>query len=577
MKKNILLCLVGYLCLCVPTSTLLAQVADSPGADFLHRSSPTVPQSMRDTHRGGETRSDTFTPGFGLADTTYSAGQGGGSSAAAVGEAYIYGEVISGSPLDTAHLTVWNHFLDKRQWDPVPIRLKEPLQEGNIFEGSFGKRVFEFSVPILDTVQIFSLSLDRNRILNEYLIEEGDSIRLLINLRTGQTLFSGTSGPKYNAQHLINQSLEASRADQVPAMITTAENRKSMTDSYPEMYQKSLENKSTVRKSLRFIETRRDSLLWLRDLSKTDPFTHPAWNLLQSQSKELGDRFSEIIPSRIFGRLLANYYKFAQSFAGLGEEALRTMDSPEIALGKFKEETGFNPHAPELVDLLLARSNALAVHQSTNLFSQFDKLPPSVRDRIYGKFLMANAQDYAISAQYFDHAVTTVETPWIRELIRDMRDHMVKGADLSQYTFKGTDGYPVSISEFEGKLVLVNFWLSGCKYCYEEFQNVLHPTEEYFKDDPRVRFLSVSADRVPALWKNTLQKGGYTSEESIPVYAGLEHSILKDLGISGYPRKVLLGPEGELIAFQDLPRDQESLIRLINEKLESFNPQPIVQ
>ena len=61
MKKTLLICFLASPCLF--GSTLTAQVADSPGADFLHRSSPSVPFGLRDTHRGGETRSDTLAIG----------------------------------------------------------------------------------------------------------------------------------------------------------------------------------------------------------------------------------------------------------------------------------------------------------------------------------------------------------------------------------------------------------------------------------------------------------------------------------------------------------------------------------
>ncbi|WP_157366838.1 TlpA family protein disulfide reductase [Algoriphagus vanfongensis] len=53
MKKLLLLCLLGGVCL--PISTLTAKVADPPGADLLlHRSMP---------HRGGDSRSDTLSIG----------------------------------------------------------------------------------------------------------------------------------------------------------------------------------------------------------------------------------------------------------------------------------------------------------------------------------------------------------------------------------------------------------------------------------------------------------------------------------------------------------------------------------
>ncbi|WBL43558.1 DUF3738 domain-containing protein [Algoriphagus halophytocola] len=61
MKKLILICLLGLLCL--PTSTSTAQVADSPGADLPHRSTPQFSSGMGETHRGGDSRSDTLSIG----------------------------------------------------------------------------------------------------------------------------------------------------------------------------------------------------------------------------------------------------------------------------------------------------------------------------------------------------------------------------------------------------------------------------------------------------------------------------------------------------------------------------------
>ena len=79
MKKLVLLCFLGGVCLLGSKLKAQSGVAESPivGADFLHRSQP---------HRGGETRSDTLPEDFDLVD--YSGqGQEGESSSAEVGEA----------------------------------------------------------------------------------------------------------------------------------------------------------------------------------------------------------------------------------------------------------------------------------------------------------------------------------------------------------------------------------------------------------------------------------------------------------------------------------------------------------
>ncbi len=103
MKKLLLLCFLAALCL--PGSSLKAQsgVAESPtGADFLHRSSPTVPHGLRDTHRGGETRPDMLQEGecSSASSDTLSIGD-------QIPEGMVFRHVLNndGEPLDFDRLT----------------------------------------------------------------------------------------------------------------------------------------------------------------------------------------------------------------------------------------------------------------------------------------------------------------------------------------------------------------------------------------------------------------------------------------------------------------------------------------
>ncbi|WP_111672699.1 TlpA family protein disulfide reductase [Algoriphagus litoralis] len=556
-----------------------SKVADSPGAELLHRSdSP---------NRGGEILPDTFSLiDFGLVDKHLGAGAGkeannlqpapltvsqGPESHASDGlTAYIYGEVILDpeSRLDTAKLTTWPHFLSVKHDTPPPIKLKCPLVKGNLFEGSLGKQVFEFSLDLTDTVQPFSIALQTNLILDQYLIEAGDSIKVQINLRKGKILFGGPTGPKYQAQHFIRSALESSQWDQPPAMITSTSAKNQMMQTHSEMYQKAEERASSVRNSLRFIESKEDSLNWLRLISQVDFQGHPAWQILESQKVDLGKSMETILASEIAARQVISFYRFMHSFSTLDKEAFPLTQNPEQFLQTVKDRFGWSHRSPELVAALLSRSNVLAYHNKNGLFDQFDLLPPLLRDRLYGKFMVENVQKYTIEEKSFDRAIATVGVPWIQELIGEMKSHLVKGADLSSYSFLSPDDTEVSLSEFDGKLVLMNFWISGCKYCLDEFQNVIYPAEQFFQDDPRVVFLSVSADGDTQLWEKTLSQGKFTSELSQPVYAGNNHDVLSDLGISAYPKKILLGTAGQLLSFQDIPSDSEQLIRLIQKNLE---------
>ncbi|SFU01826.1 AhpC/TSA family protein [Algoriphagus locisalis] len=543
MKKIILICLLGYLC--VPTSTSTAQVADSP-------------------------------PGQNLVYSLGNPGQEGESSSASVGEAYIYGEVVGKQLSDTVYLASWTHFLDDDQQNPAPLQQQSELMRGNLFEGSYGKQVFEFNLPVTDAVSLFSLRLDKFPVLKNYLIAAGDSIKLLIDLRAGQVLFTGPSGPKYQAQHLIRQSLEASRQDQDPVMVSSPSGKEKMISRYPEMYQKAQEEASGLRKSLRFITNRADSLYQVESLALTDPFSHPAWSLLESQTPFLGEQFASLISSRIIAAQLLPFFRSARAYADLGKQVFELTQEQREFLLEAKERFGWNAQAPELIEILLLERYLTALREGTTLFFQYDQMEQPIRDRLYGKYLASNIEHRAISPEAFAHAGQTVQTPWILDMIRDMQDHLVAGADLSGYSFADEAGDRVNLQQFEGKLVLVNFWLSGCVYSQAEFENVVHPAEEHFKNDKRIVFLSVSADPRKTIWLNTLGTGEFTSALSLPVYAGVEHAMMRDMGIHSYPRKVLLGTEGQLLAFQDLPRDAASLISILEESLESIpSPQPL--
>jgi hypothetical protein len=489
-----------------------------------------------------------------------------------VRNAYIYGEVASSTPNDTAYISVWPRFIHEKQWNPAPVQMKFPLQIGNLFEGSYGKRVFEFTLPVTDSVSVFSLSLDRYPILENYLLEAGDSIKVLIDLRKGQTLFVGPSGAKYQAQHLIYQALEASQQDQDPVMVSTPAGVERMVARNPEMYQKALLEKSSLRKSIRFIQTRADSLFLISSQKVDFPFRHPAWVLYESQKQIIGAQFAQIIPSRIIAHQLLPFFRSARSYSDLGQPVFEQLPTQIAALTQARERYGWDPRAPELIELLLHERYLTALETSTKLFPQFDQMDPEIRDRLYARYLVSTIEHRAMSREAFEHADHTVSSPWIRELIFQMQNHLVVGANLSPHTFIGMDGIPIGVKDLEGKLVLINFWLSGCTYSEAEFEKVIRPTQEHFKDNDRVVFLSASADPRQSVWKNTVESGELTSDYSLSVYAGPDHPMIRGMGIHSYPRKVLLDPRGRLLGFQDLPRNAKDLIQLLEQELASIQP-----
>jgi thiol-disulfide isomerase/thioredoxin len=88
------------------------------------------------------------------------------------------------------------------------------------------------------------------------------------------------------------------------------------------------------------------------------------------------------------------------------------------------------------------------------------------------------------------------------------------GADLSGLKFKDAKGKTVSLADFEGKVIFLNFWATWCAPCLAEMPSVNKLYEKY-KDDGEVVFLLVDADSDFAKSQAYMDRKKY----ALPVYA----------------------------------------------------------
>ena len=118
------------------------------------------------------------------------------------------------------------------------------------------------------------------------------------------------------------------------------------------------------------------------------------------------------------------------------------------------------------------------------------------------------------------------------------------GSMAVDFTQADTASKPVSLSQFKGKYVLIDFWASWCRPCRAENPNVVSAYQTY--KDKNFTVLGVSLDQQKANWVQAINADKLTwSHVSDLQY--WNNAVAKIYGIQSIPANILIGPDGKII------------------------------
>ncbi len=122
-----------------------------------------------------------------------------------------------------------------------------------------------------------------------------------------------------------------------------------------------------------------------------------------------------------------------------------------------------------------------------------------------------------------------------------------KGAAPLPIAGKDLDGKPVTVAQYKGKVLLIDFWATWCGPCVAEVPNVVKAYNKYHAKGFDV--LGVSLDRAPD--KAKLQK--FLKDQKMPwrqIFDGKfwEAANAKAWGVQSIPFMVLIGKDGKIAA-----------------------------
>lgn len=114
---------------------------------------------------------------------------------------------------------------------------------------------------------------------------------------------------------------------------------------------------------------------------------------------------------------------------------------------------------------------------------------------------------------------------------------------LYDLSFMTTDAQVVSLDQYRGKVILLNFWATWCPPCIKEMPSMQRLYEQFDRNDFEIVAIS-AGESVTSVESFLLELG---AELTFPILIDEKGLSFEELGIRGLPTSYLFDRNGELI------------------------------
>jgi cytochrome c biogenesis protein CcmG/thiol:disulfide interchange protein DsbE len=162
---------------------------------------------------------------------------------------------------------------------------------------------------------------------------------------------------------------------------------------------------------------------------------------------------------------------------------------------------------------------------------------------------------------------TGTESASNTETAKDSSTTETEKAYANDFTLLDLEGNEVSLHDFEGKIVVLNFWATWCPPCRAEIPDFVDTYNAY--KDKGIQFLGVSDDDVKSL-------NDFTKEYKInypTLIDGSKDTIMGKWGITAIPTTFVLNGNGEVFFNQVGMMTKDMLTKAIDAALQAESGQ----
>ncbi len=208
----------------------------------------------------------------------------------------------------------------------------------------------------------------------------------------------------------------------------------------------------------------------------------------------------------------------------------------------------------------------ISIYETQTKMDYTERFELLATDRQKGEILAQSAlsriKDYPLAEEFNQKYSKYFVTPSLKERLENKIRELFKayeGQKTIDFTYPDVNGKMVSLSDFKGKVVLVDVWATWCGPCKQQIPFMKTLEKEFEGKD--VVFLSVSVDEEKDKGK-WLQMIKDEELAGIHIFASGWSKITKDYNITGIPRFMLFDKKGNLYAIE-APRPSDPKLKEI--------------
>jgi len=177
-------------------------------------------------------------------------------------------------------------------------------------------------------------------------------------------------------------------------------------------------------------------------------------------------------------------------------------------------------------------------------------MAPVIQDWYLTKAIMNGFEHYSFegSDEAYQIFYPRIKTPLFRDTLEQFYKNIQRlrpGKQAPAFSLKDDKGKTVSLSDFKGKVVYVDFWGKYCGPCRNDIEKYIPKLHEKYKDK-NVVFVNICVDVDEKEWKETLPQlklGG----TNLLGEGWSNNSACIDYNVHGIPHYVLIDQKGSIV------------------------------